>query len=344
MFGTGIAALELITISLGSRLGLYAALRDGGAATAAELAGSAGIHERYAREWLEQQAVAGIVDVDDPVAAADQRRYTLPAGHDVVLLDEDSPAYMAPLAALLPSVGKVMGSLERAFRDGTGVAYAEYEVHDVQAGFTRPLFVNSLASEWVPQIPGLHERLTSGPPARVLDVGCGEGWSSIALAQAYPEAVVTGIDLDDASIAAARHNATAAGVGDHVSFEVRDAADPGLEGGYDGAFCFEMVHDLSNPVGVLGAVRKLVRDDGIVVVADERCAEEFTAPGDELERFFYAASVLHCLPVGMTEQPSAGTGTVMRPATLDGYAKDAGFGGAEVLPIENDFWRFYRLS
>jgi 2-polyprenyl-3-methyl-5-hydroxy-6-metoxy-1,4-benzoquinol methylase len=343
IFGTAIAALELVTIDVGSRLGLYRALREGGAAAPGELAQRAGIHERYAREWLEQQAVAGILDVDDPTADPEARRYELPAGHDVVLLDEDSPAHMAPVAAFVPITGAVMPSLERAFRTGGGVPYAEYEVHDVQAGFTRPLFLN-LLGEWVPQIPGLRERLDADPTARVLDVGCGEGMSSVALAQAYPKVTVTGIDLDEASIAAARRHAGEAGVADRVTFEVRDAADPGLDGGYDVAFCFEMVHDLSNPVGVLGAVRKLVRDDGIVVVADERCAEEFTAPGDELERFFYAASVLHCLPVGMAEQPSAGTGTVMRPVTLDRYAREAGFAGAEVLPIENDFWRFYRLS
>ncbi|MGI8795874.1 MAG: SAM-dependent methyltransferase [Acidimicrobiia bacterium] len=344
IFGTGIAALELVTIDLGNRLGLYRTLRDDGPATPAELAQRAGIHERYAREWLEQQSVAGILEVDDSGADPDDRRYTLPAGHDVVLLDEDSPAHMSPVAAFVTVAGKAVPSLERAFRTGAGVPYAEYELHDLQAGFTRPLFVNLFASEWVPKIPGLRERLQDDPPARVLDVGCGEGWSSIALAQGYPKATVTGIDLDDASIAVARRNAAEAGVDDRVTFEVRDAADAGLAGGYDAAFCFEMVHDLSDPVGVLAAVRKLVRDDGAVVVADERCAEEFTAPGDELERFFYAASVVHCLPVGMAEQPSAGTGTVIRPSILDRYAKDAGFTGADVLPIENDFWRFYRLS
>lgn len=343
IFGTGIAALELVTIDLGSRLGLYQALREDGPANPAELAGRTGIHERYAREWLEQQSVAGILDVDDPAAEPDDRQYTLPAGHDVVLLDEDSSAHMTPVAAFVTVAGRAVPALERAFRDGTGVPYAEYELHDLQAGFTRPLFVNLFAGEWVPQIPGLRDRLEADPPARVLDVGCGEGMASVALAQGYPKATVTGIDLDEASIAGARRNAAEAGVADRVTFEVRDAADAGLEAGYDAAFCFEMVHDLSDPVGVLGAVRKLVRD-GVVVVADERCAEEFNAPGDDLERFFYAASVVHCLPVGMAEQPSAGTGTVIRPATLDRYAKDAGFAGAEVLPIENDFWRFYRLA
>ncbi|MGH9031207.1 MAG: SAM-dependent methyltransferase, partial [Acidimicrobiia bacterium] len=338
------ATLELTTIDLGNRLGLYASLRDGGAATPGELAARTGIHERYAREWLEQQAVAGILDVDEPGREPEARSYTLPQGHDAVLLDAESPAFMAAVAGFPSFAGKVTGSLERAFRDGTGVPYADYEVHDLQAGMTRPLFVNAFAAEWVPQIPGLGARLEADPSARVLDVGCGEGWSSIALASAYPKIAVTGIDLDDASIAAARRNAADAGVSDRVIFEVRDAADPGLDGDYDAAFCFEMIHDLSDPVGVLRAVRALVGESGIVVVGDERCAEEFTAPGDDLERFFYAASVVHCLPVGMAEQPSAGTGTVMRPSTLDRYAREAGFAGAEVLPIENDFWRFYRLT
>jgi len=343
IFGNGIAALELVTINIGTRLGLYQALADGGPATPTDLAARTGTDERYAREWLEQQAVAGILDVDEPTAEPDDRQYTLPAGHDVVLLDVESPAHMAPVAALVPSVGKVVPSLERAFRDGSGIPYAEYEIHDVQAGFTRPLFVNLLADEWVPQVPGLRERL-SADGARALDVGCGEGWSGIALARAFPKLTVTGIDLDEASVAAARHHAAEAGVSERATFEVRDAADPAIEGGFDAAFCFEMIHDLSDPVGVLRSVRDLLDEDGIALVADERCAEEFTAPGDELERFFYAASVLHCLPVGRTEQPSAETGTVMRPITLDRYAKAAGFAGSEVLPIENDFWRFYRLA
>jgi hypothetical protein len=130
---------------------------------------------------------------------------------------------------------------------------------------------------------------------------------------------------------------------DRVSFEVRDAADPASQGGYDLVTVFEAIHDMSTPVEALHAMRGLLVEGGSVIVADERVADSFTAPGDEVERLMYGWSVLHCLPVGMAEQPSAATGTAMRPDTLREYALAAGFRDVEVLPIENDFWRFYRL-
>jgi 2-polyprenyl-3-methyl-5-hydroxy-6-metoxy-1,4-benzoquinol methylase len=132
-------------------------------------------------------------------------------------------------------------------------------------------------------------------------------------------------------------------VAERVRFELRDAADPGLAGAFDVVTAFETIHDMSNPVGALRAMRGLVRDGGFVVIADEKVAEEFTAPGDELERFMYGWSAVHCLPVGMVEPNSAGTGTVMRPSRLRQYARDAGFKDVEVLPVDADFWRFYRL-
>jgi 2-polyprenyl-3-methyl-5-hydroxy-6-metoxy-1,4-benzoquinol methylase len=343
LFMAAVEATELATVVLGHRLGLYQALADGGPQTAADLAAGAGIHARYASEWLEQQSVAGIIAVEDG-AEGENRRYTLPPAHAPVLLDPDSPLYAVPLAELVPIVGKVDDQLVAAFRAGTGVPYDAYGIHDAQAGFTRPLFVNLLANEWVPAIPELHERLKADPPARVVEIGCGEGVAAITLARAYPAIRVDGFDLDEASIAQARRNAAEAGVADRVTFEVRDVADASLAGSYDAAFAFEMIHDLSRPVDALGTLRRITADDGFVIVADEAVGDEFEAPGDELHRFFYAASVVHCLPVGMAEQPSAGTGTVIRPSTLRRYAQQAGFADIEILPIENDVWRFYRLT
>ncbi len=343
LFMAAVEATELATVVLGHRLGLYKALADGGPQTAADLAKRAGIHPRYAREWLEQQAVAGMIAVeggDDE----ETRRYALPSAHAAVLLDADSPLYAVPLAELMPIVGKVDDQLVAAFQAGTGVPYDAYGIHDAQAGFTRPLFVNLLANEWIPAIPELHHRLQADPPARVVEIGCGEGVAAITLAQAYPKVRVDGFDLDEASIVQARRNAADAGVADRVTFEVRDITDASLTGGYDAAFAFEMIHDLSRPVDALATLRRVTADDGFVIVADEAVGDEFEAPGDELHRFFYAASVVHCLPVGMAEQPSAGTGTVIRPSTLRRYAQEAGFGDIEILPIENDVWRFYRLT
>jgi 2-polyprenyl-3-methyl-5-hydroxy-6-metoxy-1,4-benzoquinol methylase len=154
---------------------------------------------------------------------------------------------------------------------------------------------------------------------------------------------VDGFDVDEASIELARANAAASGLEDRVRFHVRDASDPTLEGTYDLVTAFECIHDMPRPVEVLRTMRRLAGSDGAVIVMDENVAERFTAPGDEMERFFYGASVLCCLPTGMASQPSAATGTVMRPDTLRRYAIEAGFRAVELLPLEHPFFRFYRL-
>ena len=182
----------------------------------------------------------------------------------------------------------------------------------------------------------------SRPGVRILDVGCGGGWSSIALKRAYPAATVTGIDVDAPSIELARANAASAGV--EVDFRHGDAADLG-DASYDVAFAFECVHDMPRPVEVLGAVHRALTAEGFLVVMDEAVADSFAPDGDETERIMYGFSLLVCLPDGMSSQPSAGTGTVMRPSVLRGYALEAGFDDLAVLPIEDfGFWRFYLLT
>ena len=207
----------------------------------------------------------------------------------------------------------------------------------------RPVFSNLLGAEWLPSIDDVHERLVADPPARVADVACGAGWSSIAIARAYPKVTVDGLDLDEASVELAQANLAGTGVEDRVSFQHRDAGDPELAGSYQLVTVFEALHDMSRPVDVLRALRSLVADDGAVLVMDERVADSFTAPGDEIERLMYTYSILCCLPVGLADTPSAGTGTVMRADTVRRYASEAGFEEVEVLPIEHDFFRLYRL-
>jgi SAM-dependent methyltransferase len=343
LFGAIVAALELNTVYIGLKLGLYAALDH--PATAGELAERAGIHPRYAREWLEQQAVAGFLTVHAPAGDPEARGYALPAGHAEALTREESPLHVAPVALLAGGAGAVLPAVLEAFRHGTGISFGGYgdDVRHGQGGFNRAAFTYQLAQSWLPAIPDLHATLSRGP-ARVLDVGCGVGWSSIALARAFPQLAVDGIDSDEASVADARRNAEAAGVGDRVTFEVRDAADPHLSARYDAAFLFEALHDMSRPVEALAAVRALLADGAPVIVMDENAAEVFTAPGGDIERLYYAGSVLHCLPVGMAEQPSAGTGALMRPDTVRRYAAEAGYPRMRILPIEDDFFRFYRLD
>jgi SAM-dependent methyltransferase len=345
LFGMALGAYELMTVHLGDRLGLYRALAGRDGTTEAELAEAAGIDERYAREWLEQQAVAGILEVDDAGADAAERRYRLPDGHAEALTDRESLAYVAPMARFAASFGGVLPAIEAAFRTGGGVAWEDFGAlgREAQAEANRPLFLTLLGSEWLPAIPDVDERLRSSPAARVADVACGAGWSSIGIALAYPGVQVDGFDLDPASVELARANAAEVGVDDRVRFHVRDAGDEELAGAYQLVTVFEAIHDLSQPVPVLAAMRRLAAEDGAVLVMDERVADAFTAPGDEVERLMYTYSILCCLPAGLADTPSAATGTVMRTDTLRGYAEEAGFERLEVLPIEHDVFRFYRL-
>jgi 2-polyprenyl-3-methyl-5-hydroxy-6-metoxy-1,4-benzoquinol methylase len=346
IFGSSIGFMEILCIYIGDRLGFYRALADNAAgATASELADATGTHERYAREWLEQQAVAGILEVESAHTEPEERCYLLPEGHDEVLLERDSLYFVAPFAQQMVSITRPLPAVLEAFRTGGGVPYPEYG-EDMREGIAynnRPMFVNLMGTEWLPAIQDIHERLQADPPALVADIGCGAGWSSISIARAYPKVRVDGFDLDEDSIAEAKANAEAEGLTDRVSFQVRDAADPELWGRYDLAIAIECIHDMSRPAEALRAMRFMISNDGVVLVVDERVGEDFTAPSDEIERLMYGYSIVHCLPVGMAEQPPAATGTVMRPATLRRYATEAGFSGVEILPIENDMWRFYRL-
>jgi 2-polyprenyl-3-methyl-5-hydroxy-6-metoxy-1,4-benzoquinol methylase len=344
LFQAAVATMDLYGVYLGDRLGLYRALADRGASTSGELADDAQINERYAREWLEQQAAAGILTVDDADAAPEQRRFALPPGHDEVLLDETSLSFGTSLAQSAVVYAPV-DELVDAFRSGEGLTSDRFgpEAHLVQARSTRALFENLLGSEWLPAIPDVHERLTADPPARVADVACGCGWSSIAIARAYPKVSVDGIDLDEASIEQARLNLAGTDVTDRVRFHNRDAAGAEFAHSFELVTIFEALHDMSRPVDVLEKIRVMLADDGSVLIADERTADSFRAPASDLERLYYGFSILTCLPSGMVGPDAAGTGTVMRADTLRRYATEAGFSDVEVLPIEHDFWRFYLL-
>ena len=346
LFGSTLGAMDLLCVYVGDQLGLYRALVHEGPSTSAELASVAGLNERYAREWLEQQAMAGILETEDPSASDAERRYVLPAGHDEVLLDASSLNCMAPIAQLLVACALPIHAVLEAFRTGEGVPYADYgaDLHEGQARFTQPMFDNLLASDWFPAVAAIHTRLSDDPPARVADVACGLGRSSIAIARGYHKVTVDGIDLDGASIARARELLPGSGVEDRVAFHCRDAADPELSGRYDLVTIFEALHDMSYPVDVLRCARGLLADGGCALVADERTADRFSLESGDVERLYYGFSVLHCLPVGMVGEDAAGTGTVIRPDTVREYAVMAGFAGFEVAPIENDFWRFYLLT
>jgi 2-polyprenyl-3-methyl-5-hydroxy-6-metoxy-1,4-benzoquinol methylase len=347
VFEGALGAVDLVSVYLGDRLGLYGTLAESGPSTAGELASGAGIHERYAREWLEQQAVTGILEVDDPARPAGERKYSLPNAHAAALIDPDSMFSIAPLArALVASIEAVPHVME-AFRTGGGVPWSAYgaDMIESQGDFNRPWIRNLLGTQYLPSVGDVHDRLLADPPARVADVACGVGWASIAIAKAYPHASIDGFDPDESSIDIARGLAKEEGVEDRVRFHVRDGATIGTEGPFDLAIAIESIHDMARPVDVLAGIRESLAPGGALIVADERAAEAFAAPGEDVERLLYGFSFLVCLPSGLAEQPSAGTGTVMRPETLRRYASEAGFRDVQVLEqIEHDFLRFYRLT
>jgi SAM-dependent methyltransferase len=344
VFERYLGAMETLEIYIGDRLGLYDALAEHGPLTPGELADRTGVNERYSREWLEAQAAAAILTVDDAGAAPESRRFSLPAEHAAVLVDRDSLDYMAPISRLIAGSALALPQVLDAFRTGGGVPWTAYgaDGREGQSDQNRAMFLGLLGNEYLPSIPDVHERLSQG--ARVADIACGGGWSSIAIARAYPEVRVDGYDLDEASIDLARANAAEYGVSDRVSFHVADAGDPGLSGSYDLVTIFEALHDVGHPVELLETMRRLAGEDGAVIVMDERVPDSFSSPGEPVERLMYGFSVLCCLPTGMDEHESAATGTVMRIDTVRDYATGAGFAGVEVLPIENDFFRFYRLQ
>ncbi|MFI5693306.1 class I SAM-dependent methyltransferase [Kribbella sp. NPDC051586] len=343
MFGAALGAAELFTIYLGDRHGIYQAIGESGPITAAELAERTGVDHRYLVEWLQSQAISGLLTIDGTEVWTD--RFDLAPGVREALLEPTSPFFAGGLAAIAPAVGRAFPQLVEAFRTGAGVPYTAYgeEAVAAQEALNRPAYVNSLVADWVPAVPGLHDLLSKG--ARVADLGTGAGWSAIELAKAYPAVRVDGYDSDEDSITRARHNAAEHGVADRVDFEVRDITAVAAGGTqYDVVTFFECLHDFAHPVEALTAARTALAPGGSVIVMDERTDEVLSAPGDEVQRFLAAASTVWCTPQGLVDEDSDVVGAMMRPAQLRHLAEHAGFGTVDVLPIEHPFWRFYRLD
>jgi len=313
------ATLNAALVVMGDRLGLYRALAGAGGLTPAELASRTGTAERYVREWLNAQAAGGYVEYD---AASDT--YTLPPEQAVALTDEESPAYLPGFFQI--ALGSVLDSprITEAARSGDGFGWHEH-VHDVHEGcerFFRPGYNANLVESWLPALDGVVGKLERG--ARVADVGCGHGASTVLMARAYPSSTFVGSDYHEGSIATARERAAAAGVAGRVSFEAAPAdGHPGR--GYDLVTMFDCLHDMGDPVGAARHVRELLAEDGTWMIVEPAAGDRVEDNLNPVGRAYYGFSTLLCTPASLSQDVGLALGAQAGEARIRQVVETAGF-------------------
>jgi 2-polyprenyl-3-methyl-5-hydroxy-6-metoxy-1,4-benzoquinol methylase len=337
VFGDLTGLTNTALASIGDRLGLFKDLAAHGPATSSELAARTGTNERYVREWLGGMASAGYVAYN-----TENGRFALPAEHVPTLADEGGPSFLAGVQQEMLGTLVTLGRVMKAFRHGGGVAPTDF-ASDTWEGierFTNGWFNNLLVQHWLPLMPDVEAKLTQG--AEVADVGCGHGRALIKLAQAFPHSRFTGYDVVPQEIERARANAAEAGVADRVRFERRDVAS-GLPATYDVITTFDVVHDAANPVGLLEAIRRALKPDGIYVCVDINCSDKLEENLGLKGAFFHGCSVLLCMTMSLAEH-GAGLGTLGLPeAKLHDLCAQVGFGAVRTVPIENPFNNLYEI-
>jgi 2-polyprenyl-3-methyl-5-hydroxy-6-metoxy-1,4-benzoquinol methylase len=314
------ATLSAPLVLIGDRLGLYKGLADGGPQTAAELAARTGTDERYILEWLSNQAAGGYVEYD----AGDDTFYVTEE-QAFCLADQTSPAYLPGGMQVALSVCLDIENTERAFRTGASIGWHEHD-HNLFEGterFFRPGYVGNLVSAWIPALEGVEEKLAAG--AKVADIGCGHGASTVLLAEAYPNSTFVGFDYHQASIDVARKRAAEAGVSDRVSFEVARAQDyPGTD--YDLVAFFDCLHDMADPEGAIAHVRQSLAADGTWLLVEPQAAEtRAESIASPVGRVFYGASTQICTPAGRDGAPGAALGAQVPEATWRDLVTANGF-------------------
>jgi SAM-dependent methyltransferase len=304
-------------VVIGDKLGLYRSMAGAGPLTPAELAARTGTKERYVREWLSAQAARGYVTYEG------NGRFSLPDEHAVPLTDESSPACV--IGAFEIALGSVYATdtIAERFRSGGGFAWGAQDPH-VLGGcerFFRPGYLNNLASMWVPALDGVEEKLLAG--ARVADVGCGHGASTLLLAQAYPASTVTGFDADAGSVGAARKRAADAGLADRVQFEVASATTFG--GTYDLVCFFDCLHDMGDPVGACAHVLEQLTPGGTLMVIEPFAADDVADNLTPVGAAYYGFSTLLCTPSSLSQDVGAALGAQAGEARLRDVVTSGGF-------------------
>jgi SAM-dependent methyltransferase len=313
------ATLNAALVVMGDKLGLYRALAGAGSLTPVELARRSGVSERYVREWLNAQAAGGYV-VYDPAGGG----YTLPPEQTVAMTDESSPAYLPGFFQI--ALGSVIDSprITEAARSGDGVGWHEHN-HDVFEGcerFFRPGYNAALVPAWLPALDGVVEKLEAG--AKVADIGCGHGSSTILMAQAFPRSTFVGSDYHAGSIETARQRAQEAGVADRVRFETSlAAAHPGT--GFDLVTMFDCLHDMGDPVGAARHVREALAPDGTWMIVEPMAGDRVEDNLNPVGRAFYGFSTFLCTPASLSQEVGLALGAQAGEARIGDVVSAGGF-------------------
>ena len=304
---------------IGEKLGLYKAMAGAGALTSQEVAERSGASERYVREWLGNQAAGGYVKYDP-----ETERYTLPDEHALALADEDSPFYILGVYDSVASLYADEDQIVEAFRSGEGMAWHEHD-HRLFRGterFFRPGYRAHLVAEWIPALDGVQEKLERG--AKVADVGCGHGASTIIMAEAFPNSEFFGFDYHPASIERAREVAGEAGVEDRITFAVASAKDyPGS--GYDLVCVFDCLHDMGDPVGASAHVLETLDGDGTWMIVEPFANDRIEDNLNPVGRVFYGASTMICTPASLSQEVGLALGAQAGEGRLTNVLKEGGF-------------------
>jgi SAM-dependent methyltransferase len=319
MLGDLGGASSVAMVRLGDALGLYEALHAGGPMTCTQLANTAKVNERYLREWLSHQAASNYLAYDP-----NAQTFSLPPEQAMVFANQDSPVYMMGGFDLMEALLDNRPKVQAAFKSGGGVAWGEQAgcMFCAVARFFRPGYHNNLVSAWLPALTGVTEKLEKG--ARVADVGCGHGWSTVEMAKAFPKSQFVGYDFHPDSIRDATAHAETHGVSKNARFEVGLAKDyPGKD--FDLVTCFDCLHDMGDPVGAAAHIRQSLKADGSWMVVEPMAGDTLQQNLNPVGRLFYAGSTMICLPTSLSQEVGTGLGAQAGEKKLREVITSGGF-------------------